>query len=87
MALPSSSMNMKRKLAYLAVPALYLLHQDWWNWGSRQLILGLPVGLAYHVGFCVMASVLMFCLVRYAWPAHLELEAHEMAERRDGAWH
>jgi hypothetical protein len=82
-------MNMKRKLVYLAVPVLYLLHQDWWNWDNRNLIpvLELPVGLAYHVGYCVAASVLMFCLVRYAWPAHLELEAHEMSPEKDGAWH
>jgi hypothetical protein len=80
---------MKRKLVYLAVPVLYLLHQDWWNWDNRNLIpvLHLPVGLAYHVGYCVAASALMFCLVRYAWPAHLELEAHEMAPQKDGAWH
>jgi hypothetical protein len=78
---------MKRWLVYLAVPILYLLHQDVWNWDNRNLVLGLPVGLAYHVGFCVAASVLMFCLVRFAWPAHLEVEAKDMHPEKPNLWH
>ncbi len=78
---------MKRWPVYLGVVVLYLLHQDWWNWDNRNIVLGLPVGLAYHAAFCVAASIMMFCLVRYAWPAHLEVEATETnAERRD-PWH
>jgi hypothetical protein len=50
-----------------------LLHQDTWWWKSRDLVGGvLPVGLAYHVGFCLVASLTMALLVRLAWPAHLE---------------
>jgi hypothetical protein len=76
-----------RILVYAAVPILYLLHQDWWNWDSRNLVLGLPVGLAYHAAFCVAASILMFCLVRFAWPAHLEVAAEEMHPEGEDAWH
>jgi Protein of unknown function (DUF3311) len=77
---------MKRVLVYLAVPLLYILHQDWWNWDSHQLILGLPVGLAYHVGFCVAAACLMFGLVRYAWPSHLEVEASDARTENAKPW-
>jgi hypothetical protein len=80
-------MNIKRVLVYSAVPILYLLHQDWWNWDDRRLVLGLPIGLTYHVGFCVAASILMFCLVRYAWPAHLEVEAKAAPPETASAWH
>jgi hypothetical protein len=78
---------MRKTLVYLAVPLLYVLHQDWWNWDSRSLVLGLPVGLAYQVAFCVAASALMFCLVRFTWPAHLEVEAKDMQPERANTWH
>ncbi len=76
-----------KRIVFVAVVVLYLLHQDWWNWDNRSLVLGLPVGLAYHAAFCVAASVLMFCLVRFAWPAHLEVEAHEMPTGGKDPWH
>jgi hypothetical protein len=63
-----------RILLAVAIIALYLLHQDIWFWRTaRPLVLGfLPVGLAYHAGFCVAAAVLMWALTKYAWPAHLD---------------
>jgi hypothetical protein len=61
-----------RKLLYLAIAVLYLLHNDLWFWNDARLVFGLPVGIAYHVGFCVAASVLLWLLVTYAWPAHLD---------------
>jgi hypothetical protein len=78
---------MNRWVVYLAAVVLYVLHQDWWNWDNRSLVLGLPVGLAYHVGFCGAAAVVMFCLVRYAWPAHLEVEAADMHPEKADPWH
>jgi hypothetical protein len=78
---------MKRYLVYLAAIVLYILHQDWWNWDNGTLIFGMPVGLAYHVAFCVAASILMFSLVRFAWPGHLEIEAEEMHPERRDPWH
>jgi hypothetical protein len=80
-------MSISRALVYVAVPVLYLLHQDWWNWDDRRLVFGLPIGLTYHVGFCVAASVLMFCLVRFAWPAHLEIDSKDMHPEKVNVWH
>ena len=66
--------RMKRLLA-AAVIAVALLHQDVWLWGNKSLILGfLPAGLAYHMGYCLLASALMWALVRYAWPSRLDEE-------------
>ncbi len=64
----------KRILLTSLVAAFYLLHQDFWNWGKiHPLVLGfLPVGLAYHVGYSVMAAVLMAVMVRFAWPQDLD---------------
>jgi hypothetical protein len=58
----------------LAILGLYLLHQDIWWWrDARPLIAGfLPIGLAYHGGYCLAAALLLWGLTRSAWPSHLE---------------
>lgn len=68
---------------FLAIAALYLLHQDLWFWTeARPLVFGfLPIGLAYHAAYCIGAAALMFALTRAAWPAHLE-RAHDGDPRR-----
>lgn len=58
---------------YAALFILYLLHNDLWLWNDPSLILGLPVGLIYHVGFAVATSVVLALLVLKAWPHHLEV--------------
>jgi hypothetical protein len=65
---------MKRALLALATLALYALHQDVWLWREAQpLVFGfLPVGLFYHACYSVAASLLLWWLVAWAWPAHLE---------------
>ena len=67
-----------RRALYLVLIALYLLHNDLWFWNNPRLLAGIPVGLVYHMGFCVAASLLMLALVRQAWPRHL---ADEHGER------
>jgi hypothetical protein len=32
----------------------------------------LPIGLAYHAAYSILASVMMAILVAVAWPKHLE---------------
>jgi len=76
---------MKRALLVLAVASLYVLHQDIWFWRTpRPLVFGvIPIGLFYHGCFSVAASLLMWLLVRHAWPGHLEQEV-EGAAREGG---
>ncbi len=61
-------------LLTLLVCAVYLLHQDFWNWKKASpLIFGfLPVGLAYQAGYSFLAAITMALLVKFAWPKHLE---------------
>jgi Protein of unknown function (DUF3311) len=60
-------------LLTLMVVLVYLLHQDLWFWHDRTLVFGfLPIGLAYHAGYSILAAVMMAVLVRFAWPAQLE---------------
>ncbi len=69
-----------RSILYTLLVLLYFLHTDWWFWNDSRLILNLPVGLLYHIGFCVAAAALMFLLVKFAWPAHLDLESAVIQE-------
>ena len=65
---------MKRTLLVLFVITLYALHQDFWFWRTaRPFVFGfIPVGLFYHACFAVASSLLMWMLVKHAWPGHLE---------------
>lgn len=68
---------MKRTLLYLALILLYLLHNDLWNWNDSRLVGGIPVGLLYHIVYCLVATLMMIALVRYAWPEDLEPQKGE----------
>jgi hypothetical protein len=65
---------MKRILLVLAVLVLYLLHQDIWFWRTAHpLVFGfMPIGLFYQACFSIAAALLMWLLVKFAWPDHLE---------------
>jgi Protein of unknown function (DUF3311) len=77
---------MKRILLVIAVVALYVLHQDFWFWRTAHpLVFGfIPIGLGYQACFTLAASLLMWLLVKYAWPDHLErgIEKSEAEEER-----
>ncbi|NKB65804.1 MAG: DUF3311 domain-containing protein [Candidatus Latescibacteria bacterium] len=57
-----------RWMLYLALAVLYLLHNDLWLWDDGTRLLGLPIGLLYHIAFCLVAALLMGLLVTHAWP-------------------
>ncbi|MDX2030370.1 MAG: hypothetical protein SF339_06860 [Blastocatellia bacterium] len=67
---------MKRAFFVIALVALYVLHQDVWNWRKAAPILFgiLPVGLSYHLVYTLAIALMMGLLVRYAWPGHLEAQ-------------
>jgi Protein of unknown function (DUF3311) len=69
-----------RRVLYAALIGLLVLHNDFWLWNDSRRILGLPLGLIYHVLYCVAASVLMALLVRFAWPAGLEVDDQDSDE-------
>ena len=78
---------MRRTLLFLAVAALYVLHQDIWFWRTaRPLVFGfVPIGLFYHACFAVASALLMWLLVTFAWPAHLEREIEGDEAKGGGA--
>lgn len=67
---------MKPLLLTLLVVGYWLLHQDFWFWRSaRPLLFGfLPPALSYHALYSLGASLLLWLLVKTAWPSHLDHE-------------
>ena len=65
---------MKRILLLLGISAVYLVHQDFWNWTRVEpLLFGfLPIGLWFHAAYSLLASAVMWLLVKFAWPKSLE---------------
>ena len=60
---------MARKLVYLALVALTILHQDFWLWDDATLVFGfLPIGLAYHAAYSVVVALVWYLALSYAWP-------------------
>ena len=78
---------MKRVLLVVATVLLYFLHQDFWYWRTAHpLVFGfVPVGLFYQACFSVAAALLMWLLVKFAWPTHLEEEIEQQSAREDSA--
>jgi len=84
---------MKRPQAMLLaalILGMYALHQDSWNWRAAEpLVFGfLPIGLAYHVAYSILAAITMAVLVKFAWPKHLESigssEEEDRAREQEG---
>jgi hypothetical protein len=57
---------------YAALLLAFVLRHDLWFWSDPRFVLGLPVGLTYHVVFCIGVALLMALVVRFAWPTGLD---------------
>ena len=55
------------RILYVLLVVLFILHNDYWFWQTPQMVLGLPIGILYHILYCIVASLLMFSLVKYTW--------------------
>ncbi len=76
---------MTRILLVVVVVALYILHQDFWFWRTAHpLVFGfIPIGLFYQACYSLAAAFLMWLLVKYAWPSHLEQEIERSKSEED----
>ena len=52
----------------LLLPVLLILHQNYWMWEDGTLVGGLPVNLLYHLTLCLLVPVVMWIVVKRAWP-------------------
>lgn len=64
----------KSTLIFLVIfIVLAVLHQDVWNWDKADLVFGfMPIGLAYHVAYSLVAAAFWMIVIKVAWPTKLE---------------
>lgn len=61
-----------RRLIYVALLLAFVLRNDLWYWDDPSFVFGLPIGLLYHILFCVAVALILGLLVRYGWPKAFE---------------
>ncbi|PHS14852.1 MAG: hypothetical protein COA78_05445 [Blastopirellula sp.] len=67
-----------KKVVWLLVLLLALLHQDFWNWNNDTLVFGfMPHTLMYHACISIAASITWFLATLYIWPKDLEVSDEE----------
>lgn len=63
-------------VVWILVALLLILHQDNWFWDDKTMVFGfLPVGLVWHIGISIAASIIWFLATQFAWPSKLEYQA------------
>lgn len=67
---------MARRGVVLLIVVLAVARHDLWWWDDPTRVLGVPIGLAYHVAFCFAVAAVM------AW--FLRLDPGEFDERGGG---
>jgi len=62
-----------KKFVFGMIILLAVLHQDFWFWDDPTLVFGfLPIGLAYHAFYSLLAALVWYLAVKHAWPADIE---------------
>jgi hypothetical protein len=62
-----------KNIIWLLVALLIILHQDFWNWNSAQVVLGfMPIGLFYHVCLSLAAATVWWLACTFAWPQGID---------------
>ena len=61
------------KLAWGLVLVAAILHYDFWNWTSTELVFGfMPIGLAYQAGISLLAALAWILVIKFDWPHEIE---------------
>ena len=53
-----------RRAVAAGLLGLFLLHHDLWWWNADDRVLGLPIGLAWHVALCLGVAAWMALFAR-----------------------
>jgi len=82
----AGSRRFRAGIIVTAALVLAVLHQDWWWWNDQTPVLGfLPLGLAYHALYSILAASLWACVVLFAWPRPLEELSEPPSADREAA--
>jgi len=75
-----------KHLIFGLIILLASLHQDFWWWHTAEpLVFGfIPIGLAYHAGVSIAASILWALAVKYCWPRDVDVIEEVTGSAPDG---
>ncbi len=63
-----------RRVTWVLVLSLIVLHQDFWFWTDDRLVFGfLPMGLFYHAALSIAAVAVWGFVACRAWPDELDV--------------
>lgn len=72
---------MKKWFVIVAVLALLVAHQDYWQWSRTDLVYGfVPYNMAYHIGISAVTAVVWILVCLFCWPRNMEVVAQEKGE-------
>ena len=72
-------------IIWVLAGVLAVVHNDLWLWNDNTLVFGfMPMGLAYHALFSIVAAGLWILAIKIAWPHQLEAMAEESGKTRHG---
>lgn len=64
---------MKKWFVIVAILALLIAHQDYWQWPRDELVYGfLPYNMAYHIGISIVTAAVWILVCLFFWPKELE---------------
>lgn len=64
---------MKKWFVIIAVSALLIAHQDYWQWARTDLVWGfVPYNMAYHIGIALITSLMWLVVCTFCWPEGLD---------------
>ena len=70
----------RNRLVWLAVIVVLIFHHDFWWWHDTTLVLGLPIGLLFHFSYCLLASMLMYALIKLVGHADMHVDMSKSAD-------
>ncbi len=63
---------MKKWLVVIAIVALLIAHQDYWQWDRRHLVYGfIPFNMAYHICLSMLTALVWILVCSCCWPRRL----------------
>ena len=72
---------MKKWLVIVAILALLVAHQDYWQWDRKDLVYGfVPYNMVYHIGISLVTAAVWVVVCLFCWPRDLEVMAEKKGE-------
>ena len=64
---------MKKWVVAVAILALLVAHQDYWQWNRTELVYDIvPFNMAYHIVLSIVTATVWLLVCTFCWPRQVE---------------